>query len=555
MSFLSRFVPLAATLVISCASVPAVAADPAVPAEPAIAADVDGRIAAGRALLDAGKPKEAEAVFEAAAASDAQSLRTRQWVIRSWLPQGRVNDSLDAIDALAKEGAKGPALDYLYGMAFAFKGREYAQQKVQGQIVDMAFSDAVDYLTKATAAEPVLYKDAFVPLAEAAWFQQKLDVARDAAEKAVAADAGSADAAMMLGRIALSQYVATKEDAARAADADRHWETARRSFDAAATSLRAVPERRAEAAAALVELGHVHAWKGQLDEASRAYGAAIALAPDRVNFSQVLGTLQGTDKFLAMLEAATAEFAKLHAPDSKDDAALLWWLGWARYEQKQYAEAEDALSRAYAKNDGYLNSWYYIALARYQQKDYEGAFDALRRNWDESSEDLVASLASNKDVNLAILDYLVGWAAQGDRTFAAALLSEMQANTAPTVARYWNNMGLFYRDAGEPLRASGNEDDRKTATSYFETAYRAYSAAHELTPDDPSIQNDLAVMLHYYLDRDLERAAELYKRATERATLELARADLPADLRSLYEIALRDSKNNLAKLERGDKRN
>jgi tetratricopeptide (TPR) repeat protein len=269
----------------------------------------------------------------------------------------------------------------------------------------------------------------------------------------------------------------------------------------------------------------------------------------------VLSTLQGTDRFLATLESAAPEFATLHASDSADDAALLWWLGWARYEQKKFAEAEDALSRAYAKNKAYLNSWYYIALARYQQKNYEGAFDALRRNWDENQTDLVASLESNKDANLAILDYLVGWAAQNDRTFAAGLLSEMQANASPKTARFWNNMGLFYRDAGEPLRASDSEDDKKTAMGYFETAYRAYSQAHELTPEDPSIMNDLAVMLHYYLDRDLERAAELYKKATERATAELARSDLSADLRSLYEIALRDSKNNLAKLERGDKRN
>ncbi len=541
LAVLVALVPLAALVSpMGCAS----------PAARSRIADVEAQILEGRALLAAGKASEAQAVFESAAAADAQSLRTRQWVIRSWLAQGRVNDSLDATDALAQAGAQGPPLDYLYGMAFAIKGREYTRQNVQGQIIDMAFGDAVSYLQKATAADPVLYRDAFPALAEAAWFQQQLDVARAAAEKAVAANPSNPEASMLLGRIALSQFVATREDATKSVAADQHWDAARTAFDAAAASLRSSAERQSDAAAALVELGHTYAWKERLDEAARAYGEALARDPNRVNFSQILGTLKG-DRFLAALESGATEFARLHAPDTKDDATLLWWLGWARYDQKKFAEAEQALTRALEKNPTNLNGWYYVALSRYEQRDYAGAVNALRRNWDESMNDLVASLSSSAETNLAILDYLVDWCAQNDQTFAAGLLSEMQANTSPTTARYWNNMGLFYRDAGEPLRDSEKEDDRQVARGYFETAYSAYSAAHELTPDDPSILNDLAVMLHYYLDRDLERAAELYKKARERATIELARPDLPADLRSLYEVALRDSKNNLAKLGSG----
>jgi hypothetical protein len=45
----------------------------------------------------------------------------------------------------------------------------------------------------------------------------------------------------------------------------------------------------------------------------------------------------------------------------------------------------------------------------------------------------------------------------------------------------------------------------------------------------------------------------MYKRSTERAKVELARQDLAQETRDLYETALRDSQNNLAKLERGEK--
>jgi hypothetical protein len=62
------------------------------------------------------------------------------------------------------------------------------------------------------------------------------------------------------------------------------------------------------------------------------------------------------------------------------------------------------------------------------------------------------------------------------------------------------------------------------------------------------------VILHYYLDRDLARAKEMYRKAAARAKEELAKPDLKPDLRELYETALRDSTNNLAKLEKGEKR-
>jgi tetratricopeptide (TPR) repeat protein len=142
-------------------------------------------IARGREALEAGRAAEAQKIFEEAAAKDQNSLRTRTWVLRSWMDQGRINDSLDAIDELAKGGAKGPAVDYLYGMAFARKARGYMQTNVAGGPVQMALDDAVQYLDRAVKADPELARDAFLPLAEAAWYGQKLDIARSAAETAV----------------------------------------------------------------------------------------------------------------------------------------------------------------------------------------------------------------------------------------------------------------------------------------------------------------------------------------------------------------------------------
>ena len=513
---------------------------------------IEDLLARGRASLAAGRAAEAQALFEQAAAKDSNSLRTRAWVIRSWMQQGRINDALDETDKLSTAGEKGPAIDYLYGMAFALKAREYIVQGVQGGIIDMSFADAVKYLASATEADPVLYQDAFSLLAEAAWHMQKLDVARAAAEKALALQPKNATAALMLGKVALSQFVVANGDEGRKAEADAHWEAARAAFEKAAANLGnpTAPGEQTLLAQIHVQQGFTFGWKQKTDEAAREYGAALGFDPMEVDFGQVLGQL-GAEKFLAALEDGAQNYEKRFGAASAGDALLRWWLGYARFTQKQYAKADEAFANAVKKSPAFFNSWFYMGLARYQQQDYEGAVAALRRNFDENASDLVASIGSNRDVNLSILDFLIGWCASKTRNLEAAVLSEIQAAVVPEHAPYWNNVGLFYRDAGDALKASDRAEDKQLAASHFDKAYKAYSSALALAPEDPSLLNDTAVMLHYYFHRELDRAREMYKKATERAQTELAKPDLAPDLRKLYTTALRDSKDNLAKLDKG----
>ena len=62
--------------------------------------EVTDLIERGRTLLDSGDPAQAQPLFEEAARAEGDSLRTRMWVLRSWMDQGRNNDTLDALDAL-----------------------------------------------------------------------------------------------------------------------------------------------------------------------------------------------------------------------------------------------------------------------------------------------------------------------------------------------------------------------------------------------------------------------------------------------------------------------
>jgi len=92
--------------------------------------------------------------------------------------------------------------------------------------------------------------------------------------------------------------------------------------------------------------------------------------------------------------------------------------------------------------------------------------------------------------------------------------------------------------------------DKQQLDPLWRDAHAAYRHTLELEPDHPAYLNDTAVMLHYYLKRDWDEAQRLYERAVERATEELAREDLPLDLRAWYETALGDARTNLERLER-----
>ncbi len=515
----------------------------------------------GRALLALGKAGEALPLFEKADSLGGGKLATRMWVLRAWLETGRTNEALDAIDALAKDN-KGAEIDYLYGMAFHAVGKQRVTENAGGAIIGMNFADAVTYLKKAVAADAGKYWDAQYALAESAWFTQELDTAGAAAIEAAKVMPKSPQAQYLLGQIAFSQYVAAQGREETKAAAAEHAKRAEAAFQAVEELLKAsdLPIDRSFRAQANGKLGNLCCWLKNKDAAVRSFGLALGLDPSTVDIGTVLQSMnaqfekEGPAAFLAALDAGAANFVTNWGPESNGDATLLWWLGWARLEQAQYEQAELAFAGAVKKWPQYYNAWFYIALSRYSRQDYNGAITAVLRHYEENKDDLVVTVAQNPGRHLAVLDFLIGKCA-GERDLEAGMFSEIQALAAPQVSRYWNNAGLFYRDASEGPRRSEDAEERARAMQWCEKAYELYSKALALEPENPAYLNDTAVMLHYYLDRDLERAKEMYKQANARAKVLLERKDLKPDERELYRIAERDSRNNLAKLEKGVKTN
>jgi tetratricopeptide (TPR) repeat protein len=515
------------------------------------AQSVDELVTQGRTLLAAGKPAEAESVFAAAEKQDGSTIKTRMWTLRSWLPQGRVNDALNAIDKLDHDGLKGPEMEYLYGMAFAFKAKGYIAERAPGGVIDMAFTDAVTYLERATKADPARFYDAFALLAESAWYARNLPLARTAADKACEVQPNDPESHLILGQVAMAQFVAANASPAEKAAADKHWEAAVAANTRAATLLAAIPTPAAKArsAAPHMELARAYGWKKKTDEAAREYGLALGLDPEAVDFNEVRGALDAP-LFVSTLQAGAQNYAANWGAEAAGDATILWWLGFAQFQQKQYAASETAFVAATKKRPDFYNSWFYVGLARYHQQKYPEAIEALRKNFVDNPEDLVRSIDEGRDSNLPIIEFLIGWCAKQGRNLDAAYLCEIETAVMPDHHPYWNNLGLFYRDAGDDLAKSKKEEDKARAKGLWEKSLFAYERSVALSPEDPNYLNDLAVVLDYNLKRDLPRAKALYEKALARANEELARKDLTPEVRELRQIAARDSKNNLDRLVR-----
>lgn len=432
--------------------------------------ELAARIERGRALLDAGRTSEAEGELVAAAEADGESLRTRMWVLRCWMEQGRSNDTLDALDQLSRAGEEGQEMTYLYGMAFARRAQGYMADGVMDSSVEMNFHDAKGRLLEAVQADALRYHDAFLPLAHSAWFTQDLETARWASDRAAEANAGSAEVWLTRGRIAFSQFLAVQGEQPGGPEAEALWTEATTSFRNAVERSGSPRDEAAQVrlAEAATQLGHAMLWKRKGPEATDAYATAIAWNPLGFDYARAVEFLGGTEPspdderpngFGAALELAKTRLEQHAAPGDPRWATFLWWLGWARFSAADWSGSEAAFQQALALAPEFANSWFYIGLTRQYRRDSDGALLAMHTGWDTDPAAMVATIASAGGA-LRAFENLLAWCAEQEpaRNLDAAFLAEMLAEAMPDEARHWNNMGLFLRNEGEDLELAAYED-------------------------------------------------------------------------------------------------
>lgn len=517
---------------------------------------VDDLIEQGRAKLAAGEHEAAKELFDQAADKDKGSLRTQVWQLRVAMQLEPMNDVLGRIDALARDH-QGAPMNYLYGMAFAVKAQEALDAGLNDGTIGMQMTDSQTYLSQALEYDGERFSDAYPVLARVAWMNGDLEAAIAAADKAIEFYPKSVSSWSQRGRIQFDRFMALRQDEERVEEAQALLADAIKSHQ---KSLELIGKKKddgraSERARMLLQLADSYAWAADMDNAQKAYAAAMGWDPSALDYGQLWNTLGG--KFVATLDDGEQQFVARWGERTQSDATLLWYLGYARYMANsnreldkaafgEFEKAEEELLAALEKWPAYTNSLWYAGLARYGRGDFVGAAEAMVDFWKRDANGTVAVVSADKERAVPRIEYIIGQCVGEGRLLEAAALSEVLAEAVPPGALNWSYKALFLRDYADNLIGSkAKKADDPEVLAFYEESLAAYERALELEPDNPNFMNDLAVVLHYNLHRDYERCLELYDTAHARAQELMDDPKVDQQRKDDFlKVALRDSKNN-----------
>ncbi len=412
-----------------------------------------------------------------------------------------------------------------------------AAGQLRGLAVNDAFLEAANLLRRATAL-PAAPPRAWENLSEALLNAGDPGHALEAVEEGLAAHPDELALLLQKGRV-LAARAAQREGRPEKQTADRR---------AAAEVYRRAMEGHPGSATAAVRLGEMLVYLGDREGAVAAWREALARNPAEVDLAAV-GQWLGNDSAADLL-------AERNGDDPASPLAL-WYQAWYEFyaEPRRWPQAKEHFQEALRRDPSFTSSWFFLgegAMAegtRLAQAGDQAAADrefalavqAWAKYLEVAGEVQVQQLAAMEDGGEAFvqkIQWLVARAMRIGDGDSAGILARWVTRARPQDPVAWNNLGLVLRDTG-----------------HAEESLRAYQRALALRPDDPQLMNDLAVILHYYLRRDDEQARELYRKAAARAEAILqAGTELDEAERSRIQTALRDARNNLARLEAGDRR-
>ena len=254
----------------------------------------------------------------------------------------------------------------------------------------------------------------------------------------------------------------------------------------------------------------------------------------------------------AWLQADSIAILDVLVDAQPEDVLLYWYRGMAYYYKgaEFWSNVHSDFNKVIELNPAFTNAFFFLADGAFQR----GVMQSTAKDDDKAKK---AYNFSGKYYALYLKDFGANHAqsvSQNDGLLAecqrmnflasftdydhAILILEWATSNAPNYLDVWNNLAFLYRETGES-----------------EKSLAAYQQALSIQPDDPQIMNDLAVIYHYYLETEDEIALELYRNAIVRAEEILSAENSAGDDLSLVKVALRDARNNLSKLSKGNRRN
>jgi len=310
--------------------------------------------------------------------------------------------------------------------------------------------------------------------------------------------------------------------------------------DAYAAARKAHPE----SGVAAVRHGEMLALLQDIPGATAAWRDALRLDPATVDLA-TLGQWIGSPAAADLL----AEYNQTGTPD----ALRMWWQAYNEYfALDRWPAAKASFHKVLELAPEFNNAWYFLgdggvtAGGRLAQandmkaanREYDDAAAAWATYLNAAGAHQIQQLGAMEDGGekfIATQKWLAGTAYGHGKVDSSVAISRWVSQARPADPEAWNNYAFFLRE------------NRQAEESLV-----AYRRALGLQPEDPQVMNDLAVILHYYLRRDTDEAASLYEKAAARAEAILANADaLAPPERERIQIALRDARNNLARLRAG----
>lgn len=510
--------------------------------------DFSEAVGEGRSALISGDLIRARRAFERAEGLDAE--RAVFWLLRLKAAEGNFDEVLGTVSKRRRNGDRSDDLGYLSGWALLSKAQAEINGGGSGN-VGFLLQDAASQLDRAAKADADRYGDALIGRAVALRLNGSTEEALDAGRAAVEGFPTSLDALDVVGRSALALAAPLSEDETQAERFSALLGESRGAFEVGLTAIGDTRDALLGSRAAQFagQLATVELYAKDNNAAAKAYGLAIGWDPAAADFGTAFSVLE-RDAFIRACEDGAKAFLKRYGKRDQRDATTQWWLGYGLFTTNNPDRMENAVrafETAVAKWPGYTNSWYYLFRLNYDLKQTKGAVAALREMRTVASAQLAGMIQADS-YDISRLEGLVGQSFNAGRLEDSAEVCRALVLAQPENDRFWNNLGLFLRDAGDVRARSAkrtNEEEWALIGELWEESWVAYSKAVELAPESAPYLNDAAVLLHYNLERDYDKALEMYAKATELAEARMA-ADkfASAEEKDVWRLALRDSKNN-----------
>ena len=509
--------------------------------QPAVAVEsrpTESALERARAAEARGDHAQAVVAFRAAIAEHPEDPTARRGLVRCLAQQGAVNDALDAAEDALKALPKDVELLALMARTLKLKAEELERGGAKGAEVVLNLEDAVQVARRALKLDAGC-RDARLVAAQSLWQLGRPEEALVEAEQAMQRHPEHPGGFLVAGEVAMDRFlVKHRAITPELPEADRKkLEIEREAFFLKAEELftkaahaddaRALPWRR---------LGDLWAWKDKQDaQVLRQYTEALARDPESgAPHDYITGRFAPEVAVKLYRDAATLRGKRMRDDDRKRAALLTWYQGLHQFRGKDWKAASKSFEAAYQANPAFLNSLYYMGRAAWLADDRTGArhwFSTFAAKAPVEFAELLRSLGNEGDVTRGLLQFLAAEANRERKLAESRDLNQVLAlyrNTADD----WNNYAFLCRETGQ-----------------YEASYTAYRRALELTPEDPSLINDCAVILQYHLLRDLDQAKKMYEQVIELAKKVVLDPKSNAEQRARAIQSAQDAAGNLAKMK------